>query len=370
MTHKIMIAGAGKIGALISCLLTESGDYHVTIVDKQFTGADIVRLRNRFPQLQTVEVDVQNRQAMIKTIKEHEVKTIVSSLPYYCNISVAEIAKECNLNYFDLTEDVRVTKAVNELAKGATTAFVPQCGLAPGFVNIAAHTLMQHFDVVDDAKLRVGALPQHPSNSLHYSLTWSTDGLINEYGNPCHAIENGQEVTIPPLAGLETVKIDGLHYEAFNTSGGLGSLSTTYAGKIRNLHYKTMRYPGHCEKMRLLMNDLRLNEDRETLKRILEHAIPKTYQDVVVIAISVIGQQHGQLLEEHYIKKVYPMQIAGMNWSAIQITTASGICVVVDLVLNAKQPFHGLVMQEQFTLDNVINNRFGKCYADGIARWD
>lgn len=362
MTHKIMIAGAGKIGSLISCMLSESGDYQITIVDKQFTGADISRLCSRFPKLQTVELDVQNHEALANAVKEHGVKTIISSLPYYCNIPVAKIAKECNLNYFDLTEDVHVTQTVKELAKDASTAFVPQCGLAPGFVNIAAHTLMQHFDVVDDARLRVGALPQHPSNSLHYSLTWSTDGLINEYGNPCHAIENGKEVTVPPLAGLETVKIDGLHYEAFNTSGGLGSLSQTYAGRIRNLHYKTLRYPGHCEKMRLLMNDLRLNEDRETLKRILEHAVPKTYQDVVVIAIVVIGQQHGQLLEEHYAKKVYPAHIAGIDWSAIQVTTASGICVVVDLVLNSGKPYRGMVMQEQFTLDDVVNNRFGKCY--------
>lgn len=362
MTHKVMIAGAGKIGSLISCLLAESGDYQITVADKQFNGADISRLRDRFPKLQIVEVDVQNHEALTKAVKAHEVKTVISSLPYYCNISVAKVAKECNLNYFDLTEDVHVTQTVAGLAKDATTAFVPQCGLAPGFVNIAAHSLMQHFDVVDDARLRVGALPQHPSNSLHYSLTWSTDGLINEYGNPCLAIENGKEVTVPPLAGLETVKIDGLHYEAFNTSGGLGSLSQTYAGKIRNLHYKTLRYPGHCEKMRLLMNDLRLNEDRETLKRILEHAIPKTYQDVVVIAILVIGKQNGQLLEEHYVKKVYPVHIAGIDWSAIQITTASGICVVVDLVLNSQQPYRGLVMQEQFTLNDVVNNQFGKCY--------
>lgn len=360
--HNVMVCGAGKIGALITCLLTESGDYQVTIADKQFTGADISRLRERFPQLRTVEIDVQDHSGMIKTIKEHEISTVISSLPYFCNTAVAKLARECNLNYFDLTEDVEVTKTVNTLAQDAATAFVPQCGLAPGFVDIAANSLMQHFDSLDDVRLRVGALPQHPSNSLHYSLTWSTDGLINEYGNPCHAIENGKEVTVPPLAGLETVKIDGLHYEAFNTSGGLGSLAQTYAGKIRNLHYKTMRYPGHCEKMRLLMNDLRLNEDRPTLKRILEHAIPKTYQDVVVIAISVIGQQKGQLLEEHYTKKVYPQKIAGLEWSAIQVTTASGICVVVDLVLGRNNHYHGLVLQEQFSLDDVISNRFGACY--------
>lgn len=360
--HKVMVAGAGKIGSLIACLLTESGEYQVTFVDKQFLGADILRMRERFPNLPMIEADVMDQAAMAKIAREHGIEAVISSLPYHCNISVAQVAKECKLHYFDLTEDVHVTSKVVELAKDAVRAFVPQCGLAPGFVNIAAHTLMQHFESLDNVRLRVGALPQHPSNALHYSLTWSTEGLINEYGNPCHAIENYKEVTAFPLDGLEQVQIDGLAYEAFNTSGGLGSLAKTYAGKVRNLHYKTMRYPGHCEKMQLLMNDLRLNEDRETLKRILEHAIPKTYQDVVVIAIAVIGKLHGHLLEEHYVKKVYPQQIAGLQWSAIQITTASGVCVLVDQIMSKKNDYRGLILQEQFTLTDVVNSRFGQCY--------
>lgn len=260
----LLVAGAGKIGALITCLLMESGDYQVVLADKQFTGADIVRFREKWPQLKTAEVDVQNQKAMADVIQTHGCCAVISSLPYFCNIGVAQVARDLNIHYFDLTEDVEVTKAVTELATNAMSAFVPQCGLAPGFINIAAHTLMQHFDSLDTVKLRVGALPQYPSNSLQYALTWSTDGLINEYGNPCQAIENGEEVMVAPLEGLEEVQIDGLSYEAFNTSGGLASLSNTYAGKVRHLNYKTLRYPGHCEKMRMLMNDLRLNEDRDT----------------------------------------------------------------------------------------------------------
>ena len=135
--------------------------------------------------------------------------------------------------------------------------------------------------------MRVGALPTNISNALQYSLTWSTDGLINEYGNPCDAIENGKAVRLLPLEGLEEIKIDGLTYEAFNTSGGIGSLADTYHGKVKHFSYKTIRYPGHCEKIKFLMNDLKLNDDRDTLKRIFEHAIPKTFQDVVLVYVSV-----------------------------------------------------------------------------------
>ena len=249
------------------------------------------------------------------------------------------------------------------IAANASTAFVPQCGLAPGFISIAANSLMKEFDHCHHAKLRVGALPQRASNALHYSLTWSTDGVINEYGNPCYGIEGGKPVVLKPLEGLESIQIDGSEYEAFNTSGGLGSLAELYQGKVQTLNYKTMRYPGHCEKMRLLMNDLKLNQDRDTLKRILERAIPKTYQDIVMVYVTVEGLKQGELSEKSYVKKVYPATIRGLEWSAIQVSTASGVCAVVDLVLGQANEYRGLILQENFHLNDVLANRFGQHYA-------
>ena len=221
---------------------------------------------------------------------------------------------------------------------------------------------MQTFDECHHARLRVGALPQNTRNALHYALTWSTDGLINEYGNLCHGVEAGRSALFEPLEGLETIQLDGCHYEAFNTSGGLGNLSELYAGKIRSLNYKTIRYPGHCEKMRFLMNDLQLNADRDTLKRILERALPKTHQDVVLMYVSVEGIQQDELIEKSYMKKIYPKTIHGTEWSAIQVTTASSVCAVVDLVLSQPKTFNGLVMQERFSLTDILANRFGQCF--------
>jgi saccharopine dehydrogenase-like NADP-dependent oxidoreductase len=134
------------------------------------------------------------------------------------------------------------------------------------------------------------------------------------------------------------------------------------------MDYKTMRYPGHCAQMRLLMNDLKLNHDRATLKRILENAVPQTLQDVVVIYVAVTGTQDGELREENYVNKVYPQKIAGRLWSAIQVTTASGICAVVDLVLNGGGRHRGFVRQEDFSLVEVLDNRFGRHYSDGAGK--
>ncbi len=361
----ILVLGSGKIGALIAGLLGESGSYRVQLADGEPGVAQAVAAAHGLDSIVAFDLDASNKEALTRHVREHKPVALVSSLPYFCNIVVAEVARAENLHYFDLTEDVAVTEQVRSIAKGASTAFIPQCGLAPGFISIAANELIQHFDSLRAVKLRVGALPQHPNNVLKYSLTWSTDGVINEYGNLCKAIVDGTEVDVLPLEGLESIEIDGRKYEAFNTSGGLGSLAETYGDRVNTMNYKTIRYPGHCEQMRLLMNGLKLNHDRDTLKRILENAVPQTLQDVVIIYAAVNGMQDGELREENYVNKVYPQVVAGRLWSAIQITTAAGICSVIDIVLTDPTHYQGFIAQEQFRLQDILENRFGRYYAHG-----
>ena len=140
------------------------------------------------------------------------------------------------------------------------------------------------------------------------------------------------------------------------------------ATRAQTMDYKTIRYPGHCAQMRLLMNDLKLNHDRATLKRVLENAVPQTLQDVVIVYVAVAGRQDGELREENYVSKIYPQVIAGRLWSAIQVTTAAGICAVVDLVLQHDGRYRGFVRQEDFSLVDVLANRFGRHYADGGSK--
>ncbi len=363
--QEILILGAGKIGALISGLLAECGDYRVQLADSKPGAAAEVASAHGNANITPYELDATDKKALTRHIRQHKPVAVISGLPYFCNLAVAEVARAEDLHYFDLTEDVEVTEAVCELAQGSKKVFAPQCGLAPGFISIAANELIQHFDSLKSVKMRVGALPQHPNNVLKYSLTWSTDGVINEYGNLCRSIVDGVEVDVLPLEGLEMIEIDGTRYEAFNTSGGLGSLGETYGGRVNTMNYKTIRYPGHCEQMRLLMNGLKLNRDRTTLKRILENAVPQTLQDVVVIYAAVTGMQDGEFREENYVNKVYPQVVAGRLWSAIQITTASGICSVLDLVLSEPGKYAGFVAQEQFSLNDILENRFGEIYAHG-----
>jgi saccharopine dehydrogenase-like NADP-dependent oxidoreductase len=360
---QILVLGAGKIGSLISCLLVNSAEYIVHLGDIDELALQRLRRDLDNSNLHIVSLNAMDKEALVGYMEANEIHGIISALPYFCNPLVADVARQFNVHYFDLTEDVEVSRYINKISRGASSAFVPQCGLAPGFISIVANDLMKHFDELDRVKLRVGALPVHPSNVLKYSLTWSTNGLINEYGNLCYGIENGSYIALMPLEGYETIEVDGLLYEAFNTSGGLGTLAETYEGKVRTMNYKTLRYPGHCEKIHFLMEDLKLNQDRDTLKRILENAIPKTLQDVVLIYVSVAGRQKGELYEENYVKKVYPHRISGMLWSAIQVTTAAGGCAIVDMVFQRENELKGFITQETFSLDDFIANRFGQYYA-------
>jgi saccharopine dehydrogenase-like NADP-dependent oxidoreductase len=210
--------------------------------------------------------------------------------------------------------------------------------------------------------MRVGALPLFPTNEMKYNLTWSTDGLINEYGNPCQCIHDGNLIETLPLEGLEHFSLDGVDYEAFNTSGGVGTLAETLKGSVRTLNYKTIRYRGHRELIAFLMNELHLNRRRGMLKDILESAIPVTPQDVVLIFCTVTGWQGGRLTQITDARKIYHRELLGETWSAIQITTASSLCAVLDLHVAGALPERGFIRQEQVSLEQFLANRFGRYY--------
>ena len=138
----------------------------------------------------------------------------------------------------------------------------------------------------------------------------------------------------------------------------------TLSGKAREVNYKTVRYPGHCERMKMLVNDLKLGERRELFKDVLETAIPMTLQDVVLIFVTVTGKRAGRLTQESYASKIYSRQINGTTWSAIQITTAAGVCAMVDLMRENTLSLKGFVHQEDVPLDRFLANRFGRHYAE------
>jgi saccharopine dehydrogenase-like NADP-dependent oxidoreductase len=357
---RVLLLGAGNIGVAISELLSEAGDFVLRVGDRDQTALSAVA-----EGIETRVVNVEEPASLHAAMAGMDV--VINALPYYLSLPIARAACELSVHYFDLTEDVTTAREVRKLAESADVVFAPQCGLAPGFIAIAAHDVAKRFEKPHRVRLRVGALPLFPANALKYNLTWSTAGLINEYCNPCQSIHEGELREVLALEGYEQFSLDGVAYEAFNTSGGLGTLCESLLGKVDHLSYKTIRYPGHCELVKFLCNDLRLCERRELFRDVIENAVPITMQDVVLVFVTVSGIRRGRMVQETYTKKVYHREVHGRELSAIQITTAASICTVMDLQRQGKLKPRGFLRQEEIALSDFLQNRFGRYYESESA---
>lgn len=354
---KVMVIGAGKIGSAVVKMLGYVGGYAVTVADKD--EAAIKRLEHT-PGVTLFKM------GGVDLVK-HAMKgmdAVISACPFEMNPSIAMDALEAGISYFDLTEDVEVSKFIKKIAVSAKPGqiFMPQCGLAPGFIGIMASDMIKRFTSVDSLKLRVGALPRFPSGRLKYNLTWSTPGLVNEYCNLCECISNGKRIDVPALEGTESLTLDGEEYECFNTSGGLGALCDKHEGKVQTLNYKTIRYPGHRDAMDFLINDLRLRDNRKLLIDLLEGALPYTMSDVVLVHVSVCGMLYGKWTERAETKKIYGrVYVDGCHWTAIQLTTAAGVCGAVDSHLRCRLGT-GFVGSDEVDMDDFKRGAFGGVY--------
>ena len=354
---KIAVLGLGAVGELAATMLARS-DFDVTGVDMQAPAKP--------KPFNVVTASVENRAELTAVLKKQD--AVLSCLPYHLNKDVAALAHELELFYFDLTEDVPTTQRILELAETSKRLMAPQCGLAPGFVGIVGAHLAEDFDEIRSIKLRVGALPQHPTGLLAYSFNWSPEGVVNEYLNDCEVIEDGEQKLTSPMEWVETVHVNGVRLEAFTTSGGLGTMCDTYSGRVENLDYKTMRYPGHARLMNFFFHELLMREDRELAGRILKNAKPSVDEDVVHIHVSAEGLQEGRLSRKEFVRSYYPIKIGDRYWRAISWTTSSSVCAVIEMVAQGKLPDKGFLHQELVPLDAFFATENGQRFQANTDR--
>ena len=397
---KVLVLGAGKVGKSVAELILAGGRgaYTVTLADRDEgtlaeARANLDRLKSRAPfkvEYAARTLDVSDQAAVRRCLQGHDY--VICMLPFNFVAGIAEAANDAGVHYFDVTEDVETTDRVRQIDRQgrAKVALVPQCGLAPGYIAIAAYDVARTFDVVQDLTLRVGALPQFPTNALRYNVTWSTAGVVNEYCEPCNVMLDGAMTRLPALEGLENFSFEGVEYEAFYTSGGVGSLIDTLVAEKRtcpesDVAYKTIRYPGHRNLMKFLLQDLRLGVehakpsasgkvfDRRLAIDLLDHAIARTLQDVVVVFINCIGMKDGRREQVNFKRAVHATEMFGRVWPAIELTTAAGVCAMVDMHRRGRIPQKGFVRQEECSLEAFNNSLFGLAYErpgaiDGAVR--
>ncbi|GAB2768491.1 saccharopine dehydrogenase NADP-binding domain-containing protein [Rhabdobacter roseus] len=349
---KILVIGMGKVGSLVGTLLSKQFD--VTGFDKAQPATALA-----FP---TLRGDVSDTDSLLETLKNFD--AVVSCMPYNLNLPIARAAYQLGIHYFDLTEDVPTTTAIREMAQDSQGVMAPQCGLAPGFIGIVGSDLAKRFSKLRDIELRVGALPRYPNGLMGYSFTWSPAGVVNEYINDAEVIHNGVRKMVPSLDGIEVINIEGQEFEAFSTSGGLGTMCETYEGQVDTMNYKTIRYPGHCKLMRFMLYELILKDKRELIEQILTEAKPPVQQDVVYVYAVVEGWKGQQLEREEFYRAYHPITIDGQHWRAISWTTAASIAAVVEMVAAGTLPQRGFLKQEDIPLQYFLETQNGSYFKD------
>ncbi|KAA0215554.1 MAG: saccharopine dehydrogenase family protein [Leptolyngbya sp. PLA3] len=386
---KVLVLGGGKVGKSVGEMLLAlgRGDYQVTLADREKSNlaeaeANFKRLQSLVPhkvEYATKQIDATDRNAVRELLRGHDY--LVCMLPFDLVAGIAEMANELGVHYFDVTEDVETSDKVKAIADQgrARVALVPQCGLAPGYIAIAAYEIGRQFSEIHELTLRVGALPQYPTNALYYNVTWSVAGVVNEYCEPCNVMLDGKFAKLPALEGLENFSFEGVGYEAFYTSGGVGSLIDTLIGENRTvgetrIAYKTIRYPGHRDLMKFLLQDLRLGVehakpnangrvfDRRLAMDLLDHSIARTLQDVVIVFINCIGMKDGFRQQVNFRRSLRAVSMFGRIWPAIEYTTAAGVCAMVELHRLGHIPQTGFIKQENCSLTEFNKTIFGLAY--------
>jgi saccharopine dehydrogenase-like NADP-dependent oxidoreductase len=349
--EKIAVLGLGKVGKLAAKLLHDSGF--------AVTGYDVKTPREKLP-FTVNSTDLASPESLAGEFAG--IEAVLSCLPYHLNVGVATAAHAAGIHYFDLTEDVPTTKAIIELSSNSKALMAPQCGLAPGFVGIVGASQIALFDNCRSIRMRVGALPQHPTGLLGYAFNWSPQGVVNEYLNDCEVIEEGVHKWVSPMEWLETLYIDGIKLEAFTTSGGLGTMCETYLGKVDNIDYKTMRYPGHMTLMNFFFHELLMREQRDIAGQILVNAKPPVEDDVVYVHVSSEGEIDGRLQRKEFVHGYRPIEIAGAQQTAIAWTTSGSVVAVIEMVRDGVLPGSGFLKQEEIPLEAFLSTRTGSLF--------
>ncbi len=305
---RMLVLGGGMMGrAAVYDMVRQNDVEEVIVADvDRAVAEDAARFAGSERVLPQV-LDVTDRDAVLGAMET--VDAVLSAVSYRFNLELARLAIEAGVHFCDLGGNNTVVEGELALSRDAEEkgiTLIPDCGLAPGMVSLLAMAGMNQLDTTDRVRLRVGGLPVHPEPPLDYTIVFSVHGLINEYIEPCLAIRDGKTVTIDPLTEVEEIEFPeplGI-LEAFHTSGGSSTLPTTLLGKVRDLDYKTIRYPGHVAKMKAMLeiglaSEVPVNVGAVSVapRRILETCLEKNLSgdddDLVVLRVTIEGTKDG-----------------------------------------------------------------------------
>ena len=368
--YNIIIAGAGGIAEAAGLLLAEWSDISPTIYIGNRTLAKAEKVSNWIQNGSTKQCEVHAfhlpqdgmTQEMLSILKKGD--ALLDCLPGSLAPKMAQLAKDYELHYANLTEYVAETNQILALAKNASTGFILQTGLAPGYIDVLANHLFQEFckdfkvEKVDSLSFKVGALTDHAIAPHYYGFTWSPIGVATEYIKDCIAIRNYKKATIPALSERATIIIDGVTYEEDLTSGGAADLPDALAGKVGSLDYKTLRHPGHYAWVDKLIHGLaKTDATIQILQKEMQAIVPHIEDDQIIIYAAVEGKDSKGILRRREVaKKISPMQIGKHTLRAIQTTTAVPLLQSIQYLLETNSK--GVILQSEIDTKSFLNGDF------------
>jgi lysine 6-dehydrogenase len=340
--------------------LAHSSDVEsVTLADMEIERARAVALTIKSEKLKPAQVDVTDSQRVVELMRGHD--AAISCVVYHHNLRLARAAVEARVNFCDLGGNNSVVAeelALDEAARGAGINIIPDCGLAPGMVSVLVAHGAERFERLEAVHIRVGGLPQHPRPPLNYQITFSVEGLINEYVERARIIRGGRIVEVDSLTEIERLEFLPPYeeMEAFQTSGGTSTLPESFLGRARELDYKTIRYPGHCERFKLLVDlGLASNEEieiegahirpRHLLQELLTRHLPEGEPDVVLIRVEFRGVAGGVSRELRY--DIIDRFDEQTGLSAMMRTTAFPASIIAQMMARGEIKDKGAIPQER-----------------------
>ena len=351
----MLVLGAGRMGlGAVHDLVSQSDVTEVTVADYELAKAE--EIARRYPgKARAAQIDCNDSAAVVALMRGHA--SAISCVNYWLNERLARAAIEAGTHFCDLggnNDVVDAELALDAEARKAGVNIIPDCGLAPGMVAVLVAHGAEQFEKLDEIHIRVGGLPQDPKPPLDYQLVFSVEGLINEYIEPARVIRDGKVVTIESMTEVESLSFPAPFetMEAFQTSGGTSTLVETFLGKVRELDYKTIRYPGHCAKFKTMIDlglcsskpidvDGAQVKPRRVLGELLVKNLPHDEPDVVLVRVEFKGD--GRTLRYDIIDRSDPET----GLSAMMRTTAFPASMVALMMARNETTSKGALPQER-----------------------
>ena len=368
---RVIVLGSGKIGSVIA------KDFSKRNVEITLSDVDLKRAEKAAREIGAdyLKFDTSNFDSMVKILSEFDF--VLGALPGDYGFRALEACVEAGKSIVDVSFTPEDPSSLDRNARNAGLTIIPDCGVAPGLSNLLVGYGASKFDKVDEAKIMVGGIPEKPVPPLGYTVTWSADGLIDEYIRDVTVVRDGKVVKVPPLSGLEQIEFPGVGtLEAFYTDG-LRSLVRSLPG-VKNLYEKTLRYPGHVEKVKLLKTlgffseePVRVEGKEITPKmvsaRIFERSLTNpNVGDLLAMMIEVFGEEKGEKRAHRYHLLEYPDPETGI--SAMARTTAYTASIVAGILMEGRIKAKGVIPIETLSVNHdFVKEVFNELKKRGIV---